>query len=224
VLSLEVSSRWAVETAQLIMNPNPRYSSKIQTKNFASRDEFDLNEQLLFHAIVSDPGDSMSGAQYSVLRAEMSIKRLGSYYFWNIVLPMFALVTLSFTSFQVTSDQASNRLSISLTLLLTAVAFKYVVSEKLPNVNYLTLMDKYVLVCELFLVAVVLLDAYDGSFFGHLSNAGNFDSVAPWVLFSLWMAFHAAMVILVVAIKSEFCCFGRQPESDLPKILSANAK
>jgi len=183
------------------MNPSKQYVSRLQTKNFALKDEFDLDENLTFHEETSDPSDSMSGATYSVLRTEIHTARLGSYYFWNIALPMFVLVTLSFTSFQVSSSSVSDRLSISLVLLLTAVAFKYVVSEKLPNVNYLTLMDKYVLVSELFLIAVVGLDAYDGGFFVLQKNSPNFDVVAPWVLFGLWIAFQIVVIALVAIFK-----------------------
>ena len=34
-----------------------------------------------------------------------------------------------------------------LTALLAMVAFKYVISEKLPNISYATLIDFYVLLC-----------------------------------------------------------------------------
>lgn len=46
-----------------------------------------------------------------------------------------------------------DRLSVTLTLILTAVAYKFVVAASLPQVSYLTILDMHVLVCFVFLVA-----------------------------------------------------------------------
>ena len=45
---------------------------------------------------------------------------------------------------------------MTLTLLLTLVAYKLVISAELPAVSYLTILDKYVLCCILMLVAVTV--------------------------------------------------------------------
>jgi hypothetical protein len=41
----------------------------------------------------------------------------------------------------------TGRHTIDFTLILTAVAFKLTVSQLIPAVSYLTLLDKYVLMC-----------------------------------------------------------------------------
>ena len=38
------------------------------------------------------------------------------------------------------------RLQLQITLVLTAVSFKFMISDFLPKVSYLTVMDKYILV------------------------------------------------------------------------------
>jgi len=50
------------------------------------------------------------------------------------------------------ADDIGNRLGILTTMFLTAVAFQYVVNEKLPNIPYLTKMDKLVNGCYLLLL------------------------------------------------------------------------
>jgi len=52
---------------------------------------------------------------------------------------------LSFCSFSVNVSSPSDRLSVTLTLLLTAVAFKFVVSQSLPTISYLTLLVSWCL-------------------------------------------------------------------------------
>ena len=48
----------------------------------------------------------------------------------------------------------ADRLSVTLTLMLTAVAYKFIVASALPQVSYLTSLDTYVLVCFLFLFLI----------------------------------------------------------------------
>ncbi|VDD76826.1 unnamed protein product [Mesocestoides corti] len=52
---------------------------------------------------------------------------------------------LSFATFAVSPDKAELRLRLSFTLILTSVTFKYVITQSLPRISYLTYMDKYVL-------------------------------------------------------------------------------
>ncbi|KAF6771591.1 hypothetical protein AHF37_10107 [Paragonimus kellicotti] len=53
--------------------------------------------------------------------------------------------SLSFATFAVSPDKAELRLRLSFTLILTSVTFKYVITQSLPKISYLTYMDKYVL-------------------------------------------------------------------------------
>jgi len=57
---------------------------------------------------------------------------------------------LTFASFTLEADLPGDRVQISLTLLLTSVAFKYYVQQFVPTVSYFTLIDKYILYCMVF--------------------------------------------------------------------------
>ena len=63
---------------------------------------------------------------------------------------MCLITLLTFTTFVVEVDAVGDRLQITLTLLLTSVAFKYYVQQFLPTVSYLTFLDKYILACLIF--------------------------------------------------------------------------
>ena len=58
-------------------------------------------------------------------------------------------------------EDFADRMAMSLTLLLTAVAFKQVVSTHLPSISYLTILDKYVLCGFLMQVLVVFQNVSD---------------------------------------------------------------
>ncbi len=47
---------------------------------------------------------------------------------------------LTFCSLAVPPDEPGDRLGVTVTLLLTSVAFKYAVSQTLPLISYLTLL------------------------------------------------------------------------------------
>ena len=54
----------------------------------------------------------------------------------------FLICSLAFATFSVEKDLPQNRLQLSFTLVLTAVAFKSVVNSSLPRISYLTYMVK----------------------------------------------------------------------------------
>ena len=78
---------------------------------------------------------------------------------WNIAMIDFLLVCSSLTVLLVPAEDFADRMAMSLTLLLTAVAFKQVVSTHLPSISYLTTLDKYVLCGFLMQVLVVAQNA-----------------------------------------------------------------
>jgi hypothetical protein len=65
---------------------------------------------------------------------------------WTMVLPIFLVTTISFSQFYVAEKELDGRLSVSLTTILTVVAFQTVVRDRVPAVPYRTLMDNYMLV------------------------------------------------------------------------------
>ena len=54
-------------------------------------------------------------------------------------------------------DDLSDRFGLTVTLLLTAVAFQFVVSSELPQLPYLTLLDEYIIMSFIFLFIVMVM-------------------------------------------------------------------
>ena len=65
--------------------------------------------------------------------------RLISTCFRSLLLQFF-ISALSFATFSVAPELPQNRLQLSFTLLLTSVAFKFVINQSLPKISYLTYM------------------------------------------------------------------------------------
>jgi hypothetical protein len=60
--------------------------------------------------------------------------------------------------FCVPAAETADRLSVSLTLLLTAAAYKIHIFNMTPQISYSTLIDQYVLLCEAF-IAIMATEA-----------------------------------------------------------------
>ena len=64
---------------------------------------------------------------------------------WNMCFSLFVIDVMVFAAHGIPMADLADRLSVNLTLLLTAMAFKWVLSDQLPPVPYLTTMEIYVI-------------------------------------------------------------------------------
>ena len=87
----------------------------------------------------------------------ITINRRHGYYTKNVIVMMGCMCTLCLGSFVVDHTEYADRTSIVLTLLLTVIAFKFVVGEALPKIPYLTLLDIYMNTAVAFLLVVFIL-------------------------------------------------------------------
>jgi heme/copper-type cytochrome/quinol oxidase subunit 4 len=92
-------------------------------------------------------------------RSEVKIKarRHHMYYLQNIAGTMFMLSLLGLLTFQMDVGDIGSRVGTVLTLILTAVAFKFILSESLPKVPYNTMMDYYIMFAMLSLAATSVI-------------------------------------------------------------------
>lgn len=100
--------------------------------------------------------------KYSHLTYEVKIARRIGYYVWKVMSVLVMLVVLSWIIFLIDPGDIGNRMAVSITLFLAAVAFAFVTGSLIPRVSYLTLLDKYTLGCYvlLFLAPLESLLAY----------------------------------------------------------------
>lgn len=78
-------------------------------------------------------------------RVQINIARESLNAMSNLVLSLAVIVILSFTSYAIPIDDLADRLQVQVTLLLTTMTFKFILSDTLPSVPYLTTMDRYVI-------------------------------------------------------------------------------
>jgi hypothetical protein len=74
----------------------------------------------------------------------LQVVRKPHYYVRNIVCVMLMLALLSLLVFAIPEEELADKISVCLTLLLTTVAFKFVIGDSLPRVNYDHFMDSFI--------------------------------------------------------------------------------
>jgi hypothetical protein len=120
------------------------------------------------------------------------IHRFPEFYIWNIAVPMLFLTSMGAASFLIPADALADKLSVSLTLLLTAAAYKIVVSSSLPQISYLTIFDRYVLSCSFFLVLTVIVNVIDNALVEHME--ARYATIGGWLACAWlrgWIALNA---------------------------------
>ena len=78
---------------------------------------------------------------------------------------MTLLTGSSLGSFAVPYEDVADRLSVTITIMLTAVAFKFQIGSDTPNVSTSTQMDKFVLAAFTFIFLITILNIVAPSFF-----------------------------------------------------------
>lgn len=107
------------------------------------------------HAEVEQvPG--LSGEPISEVRFTVQIARRFNFYIWKVFLPLLLMVMLSWTVFWIDPTELSSQVQISVTTILTVIAFAFAIQANLPKVPYLTFIDVFFLICYLFVFATAI--------------------------------------------------------------------
>jgi len=137
-------------------------------------------------------------------------------YFINSARYMFSIITfLAFISFAIPAEQdkIGERLAYGGAILLTSVSFKWVISEKIPNLKYATYLDNFSLknfntqICIILANgAMIFMRKRDENGEIDSRNCQIYDLACFAVIFTVWFTYHILdWLIFVPNIISEEC-------------------
>ena len=134
-------------------------STGIVTDGFVDGRLWDLHEELDVR-----PGTTGRTPDRLFPSVEMIILvgRQPKFVLLNVALPVFFFVPMSMLQFSVPRHDTADRLSVSLAMMLTAVAHKYSMMSMVPQLSYMTFIDKYVLSSTLLIVFITFQGATIG--------------------------------------------------------------
>jgi hypothetical protein len=88
--------------------------------------------------------------------AKMIASRESFYWVANVGVPLLIMNSISFAVFLLEPDMLAERLALIVTVLLTVVTFKSALESRLPVLNYLTLLDRWIVFLYCSLCAMAL--------------------------------------------------------------------
>lgn len=126
------------------------------------------------------------------------VTRNPEFYLYNVVGTSFLIVLCSFTVTAFDVDDFASRMATLITLLLTIIAFKFVINSWVPQLPYLTLLDKYGII-SIFSLMIVIAECFIITYFD--DSEGSVTDFDYWFFISLgstWGLFHAIVIFCVV--------------------------
>jgi hypothetical protein len=97
-----------------------------------------------------------TGKEISELEIDVVVQRRYRYYIWKVFLPLLAMVAIAYSAFWIKTSDYYTQISITLTAILTEIAFLFAISSSLPKVPYLTFIDAFFLMSFAFSCACVI--------------------------------------------------------------------
>lgn len=141
------------------------------------------------------------GATTSTFVVSIDLQRRSFFIFRLVILPLIIIVMLSWSVFWMDKSSLGDRISVSFIGILTAVTYQVVLSEILPRISYVTLINDGFLSISFFIMSMtVIINLRVGYLDRHgMSEAGDrLDHRCRWMfpmiyfgllLVVLWIAF-----------------------------------
>jgi len=196
------------------LHPNYHYPSVFQVTSFQLSNVFSVTtgSYVVATSSLSDISESSVGHVYPRMNFRVILQRQGGYYITNIILPISLITYLGFLSFAIMADgtrmDTNDRLVTSLTMVLTAVTYKFVVAGEIPQISYLTLLDRYVS----FSFISVCLISVENALYPVYSKDFGLEQAVLWAMFGLYTTINILWALGVWYVL-------RQRERDNRKLL-----
>ncbi len=124
----------------------------------------------------------LGGEELSRLSLVIFAERVPTYYTFRVLLPLFLVVAMSWAVFWVPAERFEFQIGLGATAMLTAIAFTLSISGRLPNLSYLTALDR-MLVWSVLLVFLAIVEALATGLLavnGHQALSRRIDRAARW--------------------------------------------
>jgi hypothetical protein len=135
------------------------------------------------------------GEVFSEFTARIEVERRSGFYIWSIFAPVTLIFLISCTVFFVPIENFHDRVGISLAALLACIATQFAMSFNLPQISYLTIIDRVFLVTYACVALGVLVSTLQAAFLhDQPARAARIDRIAALGLPGLFLALIALCV------------------------------
>jgi len=140
--------------------------------------------------------EPIPGFELSSLTVRLEARRLVGYFVVQMLVPLILIIAMSWVPFWIDPAIVNPRIGVSVTTVLTLIAYRFMIGGLVPKLPYLTRVD-HLLLGSTVLVAAALVTAVAGAFLvsrDRVSTAARIDAVARVVL-------PVCFLLLLVVVK-----------------------
>jgi len=120
----------------------------------------------------------------SAFELSVSAERRMDYFIVNVIVPLFLIVAMSWVVFWIEPKGSSGtKISISVTSMLTLIAYRFAIGASVPKLSYLTRLDEFILWSTVLIFATLLQTVVTSSF----ANSGRIDLALTIDKWSRWL-------------------------------------
>ena len=120
--------------------------------------------------------------EISQIKLTIVMQRQSAHVVWDIICPLFILVSMIWSIFWMDIESLADRLNISFIGILTIVAYQFLIIDNMPRISYLTFTDALLLLSFIIMSATIPESLYIHSLVrrGKQRKAQRIDRAARW--------------------------------------------
>ncbi len=136
------------------------------------------------------------------------LNRKSFYYVLKIILPVIFLVYLSFSVFYIRARELESKLAVSMGSLLTLVAYNFVFGDDVPKLNYITVLDAWILLSYLFAGLSTMITIWSYWDYHRDQQTGLYNTIDRTLRWFVPITYHLLMAILWWGITNNWNLLG----------------
>ena len=143
------------ETVEFVVDPKSRIAER-----FSLPDWTIVDWKVESKPIQAVPG----GKAIALVTFSFDATRRAGYFIGKVIVPLLLIVAMSWVVFWIDPRESGTQVSVAVTSILTLIAYRFAVGAHLPNVEYMTRLDLFVLGSSILVFASLIQVVVTSSF------------------------------------------------------------
>jgi len=121
--------------------------------------------------------------QQNALVFHLDVKRYYSFFILKVIFPLMLIVAMSWLVFWIDPSMAASQISVSVTAMLTMIAYRFAIGGMVPKLPFMTHMDYFVMASTILVFLSLIEVIYTAYLSDHdkLAKARRVDFHARWI-------------------------------------------
>ena len=108
------------------------------------------SEEIILDNYYSPYSNKIHPFHQNSINLVLDIERNSAHYVYKIIIPVFLILSVAWFVLWIPTHHLESRLTTSIVALLALIAYNFVFSDDIPKLDYLTALDKYILLSYIF--------------------------------------------------------------------------